>query len=217
MSGDKTKAPTVNAESLNAAPAREYNPGPLSHLSLLDQHNELKKKANQLKESEREKLAKEEEKILASVVEHKALLSFTELAKGIQYVDPIKTSWRVPSCIQNLPQSRHDEVRELTGISVDGEDIPPPISSFKDMKFPKSIIHALKEKGISKPTPIQMQGLPALLMGRDLIGIAYTGSGKTLAFSLPLLMFCLEQETALPFVREEGPFGLIICPSVNRD
>lgn len=58
-----------------------------------------------------------------------------------------------------------------------------------------------------------MQGLPALFMGRDLIGIAYTGSGKTLAFCLPLFMFCLEQECALPFAREEGPFGLIICPS----
>ena len=109
----------------------EYNPGPMSHLSLLDQHNELKKKASALKESEREKLAKEEEKILASVVEHKALLSFKELAEGIQYVDPIKTSWTVPTCISSLPQSRHDEVRELTGISVDGEDVPPPIASFK--------------------------------------------------------------------------------------
>ena len=52
-------------------------------------------------------------------------------------------------------------------------------------------------------------------MGRDLIGIAYTGSGKTLAFSLPLLMFCLEQECAKPFRFGEGPFGLIICPSVR--
>ena len=91
--------------------------------------------------------------------------------------------------------------------------MPPPIASFRDMKFPKCIIQALKEKGIHKPTPIQMQGLPALLVGRDLIGIAYTGSGKTLAFSLPLLMFCLEQECEMPFVREEGPYGLIICPS----
>ena len=51
--------------------------------------------------------------------------------------------------------------------------------------------------------------------GRDLIGIAYTGSGKTLAFTLPLYMFCLEQEQILPFAYEEGPFGLIICPNVN--
>jgi ATP-dependent RNA helicase DDX41 len=53
------------------------------------------------------------------------------------------------------------------------------------------------------------------LSGRDLIGIAYTGSGKTLVFVLPLVMFCLEQEMAMPFIRNEGPYGLIICPSVS--
>ena len=131
-------------------------------MSLLEQHNELKKKATLVKVSEKEKQLKEEEKILASVAESKALLSFSELAKGIQYYEPIKTTWKVPLCISELPQARHDEVRKLTGITVDGEDVPPPIASFKDMKFPKSIIHALKEKGISRPTPIQMQGLPAL-------------------------------------------------------
>ncbi len=131
MSGSGKAKVAVSTQETTSTIGPEYNPGPLSHLSLLEQHNELKKKANQLKESEREKLAKEEEKILASVVEHKALLSFNELAKGIQYVDPIKTSWRVPKCILDLPQRRHDEVRELTGISCDGEDVPPPIASFK--------------------------------------------------------------------------------------
>ena len=52
-------------------------------------------------------------------------------------------------------------------------------------------------------------------MGRDLIGIAFTGSGKTLVFSLPIIMFCLEQEKRLPFVKGEGPYGLIICPAVG--
>lgn len=122
--------------------------GPKSYLSLLEQHSELKKAASALKESEREKLLKEEEKILASVAETKALLSFTEIAKGIQYMDPIKTSWRVPRCISSLPAERHEEVRHLTGISIDGEDVPPPISSFKDMKLPKCILHALKSKGL---------------------------------------------------------------------
>lgn len=46
-----------------------------------------------------------------------------------------------------------------------------------------------------------------------MIGIAFTGSGKTLVFVLPLIMFCLEQETKLPFIKNEGPYGLIICPS----
>ena len=129
---------------------------------MLDQHNELKKKADAQKESEREKQLREEEKILASVAETKALLSFSELAKGIQYIDPIKTNWTVPRCIENLPEARNEEVRRLCGIQVEGDNVPPPISSFKDMKLPKFVVHNLKEKGISKPTPIQMQGLPAL-------------------------------------------------------
>jgi ATP-dependent RNA helicase DDX41 len=136
--------------------------GPKYHLSLLDQHNELKKKASAQMESERDRQLKEEEKILASLAETKALLSFNELAKGIQYVDPIKTNWTVPRCILDLPQARHDEVRQLTGIVVEGDDVPPPIASFRDMKLPKFVINNLKEKGITRPSPIQMQGLPAL-------------------------------------------------------
>jgi hypothetical protein len=50
------------------------------------------------------------------------------------------------------------------------------------------------------------------LSGRDMIGIAFTGSGKTLVFVLPLIMFCLEQETHLPFIKNEGPYGKdVLC------
>ena len=102
---------------------------------MLDQHNELKKKATAQKESEREKQLKEEEKILASIAETKALLSAVEIAKGIQYVNPIKTNWTVPKCISSLPNERHEEVKRLTGISTEGEDVPPPIASFKVNQF----------------------------------------------------------------------------------
>lgn len=105
--------------------------GPKSHLSLLDQHNELKTKNIRQQETQREKQLKEEAKILESLQETKALMSFNEVAKGIQYLEPIKTSWIVPGCIQNLPQERHDEVREKTGIACEGENVPPPITSFR--------------------------------------------------------------------------------------
>lgn len=49
-----------------------------------------------------------------------------------------------------------------------------------------------------------------------MIGIAFTGSGKTLVFTLPIIMFSLEQEKRLPFYKREGPYGLIICPSVSN-
>lgn len=47
-----------------------------------------------------------------------------------------------------------------------------------------------------------------------MIGIAFTGSGKTLAFCIPAIMMALEAEVKLPFVRGEGPVGVILCPSV---
>jgi ATP-dependent RNA helicase DDX46/PRP5 len=55
-----------------------------------------------------------------------------------------------------------------------------------------------------KPTPIQAQAVPAIMSGRDLIGIARTGSGKTLAFLLPLFRHVLDQ----PELEEgDGPIG----------
>jgi ATP-dependent RNA helicase DDX41 len=133
-SRDSIKSNDSASGSGGAGTASPYDAaliGPKSHLSLLDQHNELKKKATAQKESEREKQLKEEEKILASVAETKALLSFSELAKGIQYMEPVKTNWTVPKCILNLPEARHEEIRRLTGITIEGEDVPPPIVSFR--------------------------------------------------------------------------------------
>lgn len=187
--------------------------GRKSNISLLDQHTELKKMAEAKKESAMERQLKEEEKILESVAEKKALMGVAELAKGIQYEDPIKTSWRAPRCVLNLSAERHERVRQKLRILVEGEDIPPPCKTFREMKFPRGILAGLERKGIVKPTPIQVQGIPTVLSGRDMIGIAFTGSGKTLVFVLPLLMFCIEQETRLPFIPNEGPYGLIICPS----
>lgn len=81
------------------------------------------------------------------------------------------------------------------------------------MKLPDCILEYLKSKHIEKPSPIQIQGLPVALTGRDMIGIAFTGSGKTLTFSLPLVMFALEAEVRLPLTQGEGPIGMILCPS----
>ncbi|CAH0731112.1 unnamed protein product, partial [Brenthis ino] len=186
---------------------RKYN------VSLLDQHSELKRIAEARALSAAERQAKEEEHILESVAQSKALMGVAELAKGIQYLEPIKTSWKPPRRILELPEARHERVRQQLRILVEGEDVPPPILTFQHMKFPKDILRGLEVKGIKKPTPIQVQGIPAVLSGRDMIGIAFTGSGKTLVFTLPIIMFCLEQEVKMPFIRNEGPYGLIICPS----
>ncbi|KAL9899000.1 ATP-dependent RNA helicase abstrakt [Glossina fuscipes fuscipes] len=201
----------IDEDSQNAADheiwGRKYN------ISLLDQHTELKKIAEAKKISDVEKQLKEEEKILESVQQQKALMGVAELAKGIQYEDPIKTGWKPPKYIMEMSEQKRNSIRKRLRVLVEGEDTAPPIRSFKEMKFPKGILNGLAAKGIKKPTPIQVQGIPTVLSGRDLIGIAFTGSGKTLVFALPIVMFSLEQEYRLPFVRNEGPYGLIICPS----
>ena len=58
-----------------------------------------------------------------------------------------------------------------------------------------------------RPTPIQAQAIPAIMSGRDLIGIAKTGSGKTLGFVIPMLRHILDQ----PAIDEgDGPLGELV-------
>ena len=182
-------------------------------VSLLEQHKELQEAAEKSMETKLEMRRKEEARILASVQETTGLMSVEELAKGVVYTDPIKTSWKPPRHILAMPLERHKRVCKKHNIEMEGDDLTPPLKRFVDMKLAPCVVKSLLEKGIKAPSPIQMAGIPAILSGRDLIGIAYTGSGKTLVYVLPLIMFCLEQEVELPFDGGEGPYGLIICPS----
>ncbi len=61
------------------------------------------------------------------------------------------------------------------------------MSYFSDLGLAEPLLRALEAKGYADPTPIQQQAIPALLQGRDILGIAQTGTGKTAAFSLPSL------------------------------
>ncbi|CAG8502723.1 2765_t:CDS:10 [Funneliformis caledonium] len=182
--------------------------GPKANVSLIDQAVEVKKQ-KMIEDSfktDSEKKLEEEKAIMEAVAQRKLLASDRELAKGIIYTEPMKTTWHTPRHIRERPQSVHDAIRQRYHILVEGEDVPPPIKHFRDMKFPSAMLKYLKSKKIHRPTPIQVQGLPVVLAGRDMIGIAFTGSGKTLAFSLPLVMFALEEECKLPLIRGEEVF-----------
>ncbi|MCW5748129.1 MAG: DEAD/DEAH box helicase [Alphaproteobacteria bacterium] len=58
---------------------------------------------------------------------------------------------------------------------------------FTDLRLAEPLTRALAADGYETPTPIQLQAIPPLLEGRDLLGIAQTGTGKTAAFALPIL------------------------------
>lgn len=58
---------------------------------------------------------------------------------------------------------------------------------FTELGLHQELVQAVVERGYTIPTAIQMEVIPAMLSGRDIIGQAQTGTGKTAAFSLPIL------------------------------
>jgi ATP-dependent RNA helicase RhlE len=61
------------------------------------------------------------------------------------------------------------------------------LTQFTDLGLAKPLLKALADKGYVTPTPIQAQAIPAVMEGKDLLGIAQTGTGKTAAFALPII------------------------------
>ncbi|WZY77335.1 hypothetical protein YC2023_023719 [Brassica napus] len=179
--------------------------------SLLVQATQLKKYIPKV--SATEQIILQEKEMMEHLSDKKTLMSVRELAKGITYTEPLLTGWKPPLHVRKMSRKQMDLIRKQWHIIVSGEEIPPPIKNFKDMKFPRAVLDTLKEKGIVQPTPIQVQGLHVILSGRDMIGIAFTGSGKTLVFVLPMIMIALQEEEMMPIGPGEGPIGLIVCPS----
>jgi ATP-dependent RNA helicase RhlE len=62
-----------------------------------------------------------------------------------------------------------------------------PTHTFSDFGFEAKVRENVERHGYTTPTPIQDQAIPALMSGRDVVGIANTGTGKTAAFLLPLI------------------------------
>jgi len=99
---------------------------------------------------------------------------------------------------------------ELEGISVKGKQCPRPIKTWAHCGVSRKVLEAMKRHNYVTPTPIQAQAIPAIMSGRDVIGIAKTGSGKTLAFVLPMIRHILDQ----PALEEgDGPLGILMIPT----
>ena len=70
-----------------------------------------------------------------------------------------------------------------------GPTNPAPTSEvrFDDLGLSPGLLRAVADSGYTTPTPIQARGIPEVLKGKDLIGIAQTGTGKTASFTLPMI------------------------------
>lgn len=102
------------------------------------------------------------------------------------------------------------ELRQKLNLRVSGAAPPKPCTSFAHFGFDEQLMHQIRKSEYTQPTPIQCQGVPIALSGRDMIGIAKTGSGKTAAFIWPMLVHIMDQKELEP---GEGPIAIIVCPT----
>eukprot|EP00798_Chlamydomonas_sp_ICE-L_P032159 gene32159-16692_t len=194
----------------------EEEAGILKHVrqkQALKSVNELAQALEVCVAAEAQRQLEEEAGILKHVRQKQAMKSVKELAQDTTYTKSMITGWKPPLKYRLMPETERQAIRDELRINTVGHNIPPPIPTFKDMKIPGCILRCLEEKGIKKPTPIQIQGLTCALAGRDMIGIAFTGSGKTLVFTLPMILIALQEELRMPLIRNEGPTGIVVCPS----
>lgn len=99
---------------------------------------------------------------------------------------------------------------ELDGIKVRGVDVPKPVQNWAQCGLGVQTLDVIQKLGYEFPTSIQAQAIPAIMSGRDVIGVAKTGSGKTVAFLLPMFRHIKDQR---PLEGTDGPIGLILSPT----
>ena len=122
-----------------------------------------------------------------------------------------KNFYKVPSELESLTEDDVSDIRHELGIKVKGNPpIPTPVQSFSSLGLNPATYDCIQALGYEKPTGIQSQAIPAIMSGRDVLGIASTGSGKTLAFLLPLFRHILDQRS---LGGQDGPIALIMTPT----
>ena len=85
--------------------------------------------------------------------------------------------------------------------------------TFSSLNLDPQILRAVEEEGYTEPTPIQVQAIPHVLAGRDLMAMAQTGTGKTAAFTLPLLQRLLPHASTSVSPARHPIRALILAPT----
>jgi ATP-dependent RNA helicase RhlE len=81
--------------------------------------------------------------------------------------------------------------------------------SFNELGLSAELVRAVADKGYTTPTPVQLEAIPAILAGEDLLAGAQTGTGKTAGFTLPIL----QRLTVRPNHGSHRPRALILTPT----
>ena len=113
--------------------------------------------------------------------------------KAIEYIPFRKNLYIVPRALSKLTEDDLTEKREDLQIKVRGKGCPAPVDTWGQCGLSERVLGVIEKLGLDAPFAIQKQAIPAIMCGRDLIGVAKTGSGKTLAFLLPMFRHIMDQ------------------------
>ena len=91
--------------------------------------------------------------------------------------------------------------------------VSPPAVTFSDFGLDPSIVRAVTEMGYRDPTPIQVQAIPVVMQGKDVMGAAQTGTGKTAGFALPIIHALLPLASSSTSPARHPTRALIIAPT----
>lgn len=129
----------------------------------------------------------------------------------MEYEEFRKDFYIEPPELREMTSDQADLLRiELDGIKIRGVKCPKPITKWTHCGLPVGCLEVIRKLKYDKPTSIQAQAIPAIMNGRDVIGVAKTGSGKTIAFLLPMFRHIKDQR---PLEAGEGPIGVIMTPT----
>ncbi|WP_415481254.1 DEAD/DEAH box helicase [Acetobacter papayae] len=127
-----------------------------------------------------------------------------------------KTEESAPVAVELLPESTQaPAATEASAPEPENPVAPSPAPAageekitFADLGLSEPLLRAVTEMGYVHPTPIQAQAIPAVLMARDVLGVAQTGTGKTASFTLPMLEILSDSRA-----RARMPRSLILEPT----
>ncbi|WWC90123.1 pre-mRNA-processing ATP-dependent RNA helicase PRP5 [Kwoniella dendrophila CBS 6074] len=129
----------------------------------------------------------------------------------IDYEPFRKAFYNPPSEVLEMDDEEAELLRlEMDGIKIRGQDAPRPVKNWGAYGLPTGCLDVIRHHGWANPTSIQAQAIPAIMSGRDVIGIAKTGSGKTIAFLLPMFRHVRDQRLVSG---NEGPIAVVMSPT----
>lgn len=202
--GAATEAPAENAVVAEAKPA------PKKRVV-----RRRKPKAEKVEKTEEPAAAPQEAKAKATPeAETPAPVAATDSAVDVVEQAP-EVAPEPPPEKQAAPKAKAEEtaapepapVEKTAEITVEATEDTKSVT-FADLELSEPILRAISDMGYTHPTPIQEQAIPAILMARDVMGVAQTGTGKTASFTLPMLEILSDSRA-----RARMPRSLILEPT----